>query len=175
MIRGISNCSSATRVARISGASTPGRSTGRVTRKKVVSGRAPEALLASSSAGFMVRMAAPSSRKTNGTEAMPWHRISPGMLKMLIGPGVSRPITARSATFTHPALGANRSVQAKAMTMPGTRRGKRMAVKIGVRHGRSVRSISQARVNAVKKVTVTEPNTKVAVLGSTVESNGVVT
>ena len=71
-------------------------------------------------------------------------------------------------TFTQPALGANRSVQAKAMTMPGTSSGNRMAVKIAVRHGRSVRSTSQARVKAVKKVTITEPPTKIAVLGSTV-------
>ena len=170
MISGISNCSSATRVARISGASTPGRSTGRVTRKKVVNGRAPEALLASSSAGFMVRIAAPSSRKTNGTEATPWHRIRPGMLKMSSGPLPSSPSTQRSATFTQPALGANRSVQAKAMTMPGTSSGKRIAVKIVVRHGRSVRSTSQARVKAVKNVTTTEPPTKIAVLGSTVSS-----
>ena len=97
------------------------------------------------------------------------------MLKMLIGPGESRPRMPRSATLIHPALGANSSVQAKAMTMPGTSSGKRIVVKIAVRHGRSVRSTSQARVKAAKKVTVTEPSTKIAVLGRTFESSGVFT
>ena len=45
-----------------------------------------------------------------------------------------------------------------------------MKVKIAVRHGRSVRSTSQASVKAVKKVTITEPPTKIAVLGSVVVS-----
>ena len=61
------------------------------------------------------------------------------------------------------------------MTTPGTSSGKRIAVKRVVRHGRSVRSTSQARVNAVRNVTVTEPATKIAVFGSTLESNGVLT
>ena len=123
----------------------------------------------------MVRIAAPSSRKTKGTEAMPWHRIRPGMLKMLIGPGEPRPRTPRSMTLIQPAFGAKSSVQAKAMTTPGTNSGNRIAVKRVVRHGRSVRSTSHARVNAVRNVTVTEPATKIAVFGSTLESNGVLT
>ena len=46
-------------------------------------------------------------------------------------------------------------------------------MKIAVRHGRSVRSTSQASVKAAKKVTATEPSTKIAVLGRTLESSGV--
>ena len=61
------------------------------------------------------------------------------------------------------------------MTTPGTSSGKRIVVKIAVRHGRSVRSTSHARVKAAKKVTATDPSTKIAVLGRTFESSGVFT
>ena len=64
IISGSSNCSAVISVIRISGASSPGSSTGSVTRRKVVNGVAPEVPLASSSAGFMVRSAALSRMKT---------------------------------------------------------------------------------------------------------------
>jgi hypothetical protein len=64
IISGSSNCSAVISVIRISGASRPGRSTGRVMRRKVVSGAAPAVPLASSSAGFMVRSAEVSRIKT---------------------------------------------------------------------------------------------------------------
>ena len=146
MISGSSNCSAVISVIRTSGASRPGSSTGNVTRRKVVSGEAPEVPLASSSAGSMARSVAVSSRKTNGVEASAWHRIRPPMLKMSIGPDPSMPSAARITRLSHPAFGPIRKIQAMASTGVGTSSGKRMSENQISRPGRSVRSISHARL-----------------------------
>ena len=165
MISGSSNCSAVISVIRINGASRPGSSTGSVTRRKVVSGEAPEALLASSSAGSMVRSAALSSRNTNGVEASAWHRIRPPMLKILIGPEPSRPNAARIARLSQPAFGPIRKIQAMARTGVGTSKGNRMSVNQISRPGRSVRSTSHASAKPMANTTTTVPATKIEVSG----------
>ena len=123
MISGVSNCSSVTSVPSTSGASRPGRSTGRVTRRNVLSGLAPATLLASSSEGFIDRSAADRRRNTNGTSPMPWTRIMPPMLKTSSGPSPVSPKAARSTTLIQPVFGASRKIQVIEKTMPGTSSG----------------------------------------------------
>ena len=166
IISGSSNCSAVISVIRIGGASRPGSSTGSVTRRNVVSGVAPQMPLASSSAGFIVRRVAVSRRNTNGAEASDWQRMSPGMLKTLIGPGPSRPKRARIARLSQPAFGPIRKIQAMASTGIGTSSGNRMSANQISRPGRSVRSTSQASAKAIAKISATVPATKTSVSGS---------
>ena len=164
-MRGSSNCSAVISVIRITGASNPGSSTGKVMRRNVVSGRAPDAPLASSSAGSMERKVAVSSRKTNGAEASAWQKINPPMLKTLIGPSPPRPNVARSARLSQPAFGPIRKIHAIASTGIGTSSGNRISGNQISRPGRSVRSISQASAKPMVKTSTTVPATKTKVSG----------
>ncbi len=87
------------------------------------------------------------------------------MLNTLIGPGPSKPPSARSTRLSQPAFGPIRKIQAIASTGIGTSSGNRMIAKAISRPGRSVRSISQASANATVKVSATVPATKTNVSG----------
>ena len=150
----------------MTGARMPGLRIGKVTRRKVVMGEAPDAALASSSDGFMDLSAAVSSRNVNGTKAAPWARMSPGMDIILSGPEVElSPKRALTAKFTQPVLGLNMNIQAMARITVGISTGNRIRVKKKLRPGISVRSISQARVKAIENATRTAPKTKTRVVG----------
>ena len=165
MMSGNSNCSAVISVIRTSGASKPGSSTGSVTRRNVVSGEAPAVPLASSSEGSIPRSVAVSRRNTNGVETSAWHRTSPPMLKILMGPGPSMPSAERIARLSQPAFGPIRKIQAMASTGVGTSSGNRTSENQISRPGRSVRSISHANGNAIANTAATVPATKTNVSG----------
>ena len=87
------------------------------------------------------------------------------MLNILIGPDPSMPSAARISRLSHPAFGPIRKIQAMASTGVGTSSGKRMSENQISRPGRSVRSISHARLNAIANTTATVPATKTNVSG----------
>ena len=87
------------------------------------------------------------------------------MLKMLIGPGPSRPSAPRIARLSQPAFGPIRKIQAMASTGIGTSNGNRISANQISRPGRSVRSISHAKPKPMANTSATVPATKMKVSG----------
>ncbi len=103
-----SDCTNISRIAE----TIAGRTSGMVIRRSSRRLGAPAISAASSSAGSMLRKAAPINRNAIGARCRPWTQIMPHMLKVLNRPWPS--IGWKRTTLIRPILGSARKIQAAA-------------------------------------------------------------